>query len=351
MFADGGNRESVHALGLISGGLDSTLAAALLLKQGIQVTGLNFYTGFCTLEHRRRMKNADKEKLENPALKTEKKVMFPVELIDISKDYLELVTHPRYGYGKNANPCIDCRIMMLRRAKELMAEFAADFIFTGEVLGQRPMTQMQRTLDLIEKRADLKGYLLRPLSAKLLPPTIPEERGWLDREQLKDFRGRTRKPQIELAKQFGIEDYPQPAGGCCFLTDPGYSRKFFDLLDHRDERTVSIEDFELLKVGRHLRVKEDLKLVVGRNEAENAYLKRFRKNHISLEALDYVGPLTLIEGEDSPENRYLGAAVTARYSDAPQDKIVKVKIVNRKCEDIIEIEPVSKEDTDGWLIR
>jgi len=341
----------IHALGLISGGLDSTLAAALLLRQGIEVTGLNFHTGFCVLDHHRQMGERKTRDLENPALKAESKLYFPVELIDISQDYLDLVTHPRYGYGKNANPCIDCRIMMLEKAKTLMPEYEADFIFTGEVLGQRPMTQMRRTLDLIERKSELAGYLLRPLSARCLPPTVPEQEGWVDRTKLKGFQGRTRKPQMALAEELGVKDYPTPAGGCCFLTDPGYARKFFDLLEHRAERVVSMEDFTLLKVGRHLRLRPDVKLIVGRNEKENEFLRRFAESYVTFEVIDEVGPLTLLEGQDNPDNRHLAAAVTARYSDAPPGKLVEVEIGGRGKGEIIQVEPALREQTDNWIIK
>ncbi len=338
-----------RALGLISGGLDSTLAAALLLKQGIEVTGVNFYTGFCVIEHHRQMGRKD-DKVQNPALKAERKLLFPVETVDISREYLELVTHPRYGYGKNANPCIDCRIMMLQKAKAMMEREGFDFIFTGEVLGQRPMTQMRRTLNLIERRSGLEGALVRPLSAQLLPETIPEKGGLIDRSQLKGFQGRTRKPQIALAEELGVTDYPSPAGGCCFLTDPVYSRKFFDLLDHRTERTASMDDFTLLKVGRHLRVKPDLKVVVGRNEMENEYLRRFTPRWISFEVVGPPGPLTLMEGADTEANRLIAASVTARYSDSPSGERVKVRVVDSADEDLLEAFPVSNEDTSKWLI-
>jgi tRNA U34 2-thiouridine synthase MnmA/TrmU len=341
----------VHALGLISGGLDSTLAAALLLKQDLEITGVNFHTGFCTLDHRRVLGKGPLVELENPALKAEKKLLFPVELVDISKEYLELVTNPRYGYGKNANPCIDCRIMMLQKAKAMMLEIGADFIFTGEVLGQRPMTQMRKTLSLIERRAGLEGFLLRPLSALLLPPTIPELKGWVNRSLLKDFNGRTRKPQMALAKEFGINEFPQPSGGCCFLTDPGYARKFFDLLDHREKREISAEDFELLKVGRHLRVKDDLKVIIGRNQKENEYLRqRYAEKYISFEVIGPPGPLALMEGTDTKQNRKLSASITARYSDAPKNKKAQVKVINFQGENVIEIYPIEAEYTARWII-
>ncbi len=341
----------IHALGLVSGGLDSTLAAALLLQQEIEVTGLNFHTGFCVLDHHRQMGERKMRDLENPALKAESRLYFPVELVDISQDYLDLVTHPRYGYGKNANPCIDCRIMMLEKAKAMMAEYEADFIFTGEVLGQRPMTQMRRTLDLIERKSELTGYLLRPLSALCLPMTVPEKEGWVDRTKLKGFQGRTRKPQMALAEELGVKDYPTPAGGCCFLTDPGYARKFFDLLEHRAERVVSMEDFTLLKVGRHLRPLPELKLIVGRNEKENEFLRRFEYRYITFEVMDEAGPLTLMEGLDNAENRRLAAAVTARYSDAPPGKLTNVEVSGQGKKEIIKVELVLREQTDEWIIK
>ena len=345
------NSKNAHGLGLISGGLDSTLAAALLLEQGIEITGVNFHTGFCFLDHQRAIGRISADKLENPALKTEKKLFFPIELIDISEEYLELVTHPRYGYGKNANPCIDCRIMMLEKAKEMMESLQADFVFTGEVLGQRPMTQMRRTLALIERRAGLEGYLLRPLSAKLLPPTIPEEEGLVDRDKFMDFHGRTRKPQMALAEKMGISEDPAPAGGCCFLTDPGYAKKFFDLLEHRQNRSVDIDDFTLLKVGRHLRVKSDLKVIVGRDEKENLFLQKYCSKYTNFETLNYPGPIALMEGDETEENRRITAAITARYSDAPQDELAQVKVSDESGDSVIEVFPVSKRETDRWLIK
>jgi tRNA U34 2-thiouridine synthase MnmA/TrmU len=345
------DKSQIHALGLISGGLDSTLASALMLKQGITVTGLNFYTGFCVLDHKRQMSESEDQNLLNPALKTEKKLLFPVELVDISQEYLKLVLNPRYGYGKNANPCIDCRIMMLEKARDLMPEFSADFIFTGEVVGQRPMTQMRRTLQMIERKAGLEGLLLRPLSALLLPQTIPEIKGWVDRNKLKAFSGRSRKPQMELAQELRINEYPTPSGGCCFLTDPGYSRKFFDLLDHRNPRIADRDDFVLLKVGRHLRIKSDLKVIVGRNQKENEFLRRFAHGMISFEVEGPPGPLTLMEGADSSENRQIAASITARYSDAPEGNIASVKMLKGENEEIIPVLPCDKKLTSQWVIK
>ncbi|MBL7190294.1 hypothetical protein ISS30_01235 [bacterium] len=341
----------VKAIGLISGGLDSTLAAKLMLQLGVDVLGLNFHTGFCLTDHRKQMKQGSPEKLRNEALRAGNDLNFPVETINIAHEYLQLVTNPRYGYGKNANPCIDCRIMMLKKAKIIMEDEGADFIFTGEVLGQRPMTQMRGTLRLIEKRAGLERMILRPLSAKLLPVTIPEEMGLIDRSKLKDFHGRSRKPQLSLAGELGVTDFPQPAGGCCFLTDPGYSRKFFDLLDHRQQRTVNTDDFTLLKVGRHLRVKDDLKVVVGRNESENSFLRRFTPKMVSFEVIGPPGPLALMEGDDTDENRTIAAQITARYSDAPPGSAVKVKVIDDSAEAELEVIPIDENLTDLYIIR
>lgn len=340
-----------HALGLVSGGLDSTLAAALMLKQDIDVTGLNFHTGFCVLDHHRQMGKHGERDLDNPALKAESKLYFPVELIDISEEYISLVTNPRYGYGKNANPCIDCRIMMLKKAKELLKTMDADFVFTGEVIGQRPMTQMRRTIELIERRAGLEGLIVRPLSAKLLPPTIPEEKGWIKRDLMKGFSGRTRKPQMALAEELGLHEYPTPAGGCCFLTDPAYARKFFDLLNHRSERNASAEDFTILKVGRHLRVSPDLKVITGRNESENEFLRRFAGKYIGFEVIGPPGPFALMEGAETEENIKLAASITARYSDAPAGSECKVEVIQRGNAEIVNVFPVSSEYTDKWVIR
>ena len=331
--------------------MDSTLASALLLQQGIEVYGVNFNTGFCLTNHRRMMRNAPAKKLRNEAVRAGKDLDFPLEIVNISREYLELITNPRYGYGKNANPCIDCRIMMLQKAREIMEREGADFIFTGEVIGQRPMTQMRGTLKLIERRAGLEGLILRPLSAKILPPTLPEERGLIDRERLKDFNGRSRKPQIALAKELDIDDYPQPAGGCCFLTDPGYARKFFDLLDHREKREVTVEDFTLLKVGRHLRVKDNLKVIVGRNEKENDFLQFYVPQWTSFEVVGAPGPLALLEGDDTDENRRIAAEITARYSDAPPGVPAEVRVVDSSGEYAIMVEPVDESLTDKCIIR
>src|SRR5574341_1667312 len=248
------------AIGLISGGLDSTLAMALVKRQGIEVKAITFYTGFCITEtQRRKGGRADGSMPRNEALRAAADLESEVELVDISgPDYLEMLLRPRFGYGANANPCVDCRIFMMKRAKEIMEREGADFVFTGEVLGQSPKSQRRDTLRIIERESGMDGRLLRPLSAKLLKPTVAEQEGLVDRERLLDVSGRGRQRQIALAAEMGLTDWPQPAGGCCFLTDESFAQKFFDLLGAREAagegRRITEEEVILLTVGRHFRL-------------------------------------------------------------------------------------------------
>jgi tRNA U34 2-thiouridine synthase MnmA/TrmU len=345
--------KQIRALGLISGGLDSTLAACLLQRQGIDVVGVNFHTGFCITDTRRRIrrkKDAGKT-LRNEALRAGSDLGFPLEVVDVSEEYIRIVTNPRWGYGKNANPCVDCRIMMLRRAKEMMPDFDADFVFTGEVLGQRPMTQYRTTLRQIEKQSGLEGFLLRPLSAKKLPETEVERRGWVNRERLKDFSGRSRKPQLLLAEEFGIVDFPQPAGGCCYLTDPAFGRKFFDFLRHLPpERPVRLEDFILLKVGRHLRLDDKLKIILGRDEAENDFLEHYTRGRWALRAVEVVGPLGLAEGDLSDAELERGARVLARYSDGRELPSVRVLCEKNGFSREFTVQPMSPDEAEKYIL-
>ncbi len=211
----------VRAIGLLSGGLDSTLAARVLLEQGIEVVGLHYSTGFCMNDHRRALARPDEDprRMRNEGLRAGSDLGIPIEVLDAGEEYLKMVLSPKHGYGRFANPCIDCRIFMLHGAADYMREHGGHFVFTGEVLGQRPMSQHLQSLNLIEKQCGLAGHLLRPLSARHLPPTLPETLGWVDRERLLGIAGRSRKEQMSLAERWGISDYPQPSGGCCFLAD------------------------------------------------------------------------------------------------------------------------------------
>ncbi len=315
------------ALGLISGGLDSTLALKIVRDVlGCEVRAITFYTGFCITEtQRRRGGRRDGTMPRNEALRAGADLETEVELVDISdQGYLDIITHPKYGYGANANPCVDCRIDMFRRAKAILEEWGGDFVFTGEVLGQRPKSQRRDTMWVVERDSGLEGRLLRPLSAKLLEPTIAEREGLIDREKLFGISGRGRKPQMALAREYGIEDWPQPAGGCCYLTDESFARKFFDVVERREDRHIEREEIVLLATGRHFRLSERVKLIVGRDEGENAALDRFQSGRYRIEAVGPMGPVGLVEGEPGPEERRLASAILARYGKGRELPTVKI---------------------------
>ncbi len=267
----------------------------------------------------------------------------------LGDEYLSMVRNPKYGYGKNLNPCIDCRILMLKKSKEIMEELGASFVITGEVLGQRPKSQHRKALKTIEMESDLEGLILRPLSAKLLEPTIPEEKGWVDREKLLDFCGRTRKPQIKLAAIFGIKDYPCPAGGC-LLTDPKFAKRMRDLVEHTPEFTIN--DVELLKIGKHFRFSKDTQIVVGRDKEENEKLFKLGKNgDFFLEIRDYPSPITLLRGKNEKALE-IAARITARYSDAREEKQIIVflwKKDSSEREEIV-ISPLEQGEIEKYRI-
>lgn len=312
-----------RAVALFSGGLDSTLAVRLLQDQGVEVKALHFYTGFCITEHKRRLglKREDGSHYVNPALKAAARIGVPIEIVDISEEYFHIILNPKYGYGKNVNPCVDCRIFMLKKAKEIMEKEGYHFVITGEVLGQRPMSQTYERLMLIEKEAGLEGYVLRPLSAKLLPITVPEKLGWVDREKLLDIRGRSRKKQIALAKKYGLE-YEQPAGGCCYLTDENYAYRFKEALEV--EKLITREDLVLFSVGRHFRLPSGIKLIVARNEGEVNFLKGFKNRYSYAYRKDGKGTFALIKGTPTEEEKSLIADIVARYSKNEECPVVLV---------------------------
>ncbi len=294
-----------QALLLFSGGLDSSLALKLMVDQGIKLVALNFITPFCTCNRKGRCESQH----------VAEKFGIPLRVFNIGNEYLELIRKPRFGYGSHMNPCLDCRIFMLKKAKAYMEEVGAEFIVTGEVLGQRPMSQHKQALKLIEKEAGLEGKILRPLSAKLLKPTEAEQDdGPVEREQLLDIRGRSRKPQIALAEKLGVEDYVCPAGGC-LLTDPQFAKRIKDLFQHTDN--VTVRDVEILKVGRHFRLSPETKVIIGRDDQENQRLLRMaREDDLCLRVTDFPGPITLLRGEQTPENVGKAARLVVRYSDA-----------------------------------
>ena len=326
----------MKAIALLSGGLDSTLAARLVLDQGIELEALNFMTVFCTCTNKGATCLASQKAVETLGI--------PLRVFNVSEEYLNVVRNPKHGYGSNMNPCIDCRIFMLKKAKAYMEESGGSFIITGEVLGQRPMSQRRDAMRLIEKEAGLEGLILRPLSAQFLPVTLPEREGWIDREKLLNIQGRSRKPQMKLAEQFNIRDYPCPAGGC-LLTDPGFARRIRDLMEHQYD--FSLNDVHLLKFGRHFRISPTVKLVVGRNEEENQKIETFSQaGDVLLKTVRYPGHVSLLRGEADETERERAASITARYSKAKgMDKVeIHYQKVEREEEKSIFVSPLSEAE-------
>jgi len=269
--------KKTKALLLFSGGLDSLLAAKILQEQGIKVEAVFFKSYFFNIKE------------------ISKNLEFKLRIVDISDKQFEIVKNPKHGYGKNMNPCIDCHLLMFKEAKKLMEKEGFDFIATGEVLNERPMSQNQKSLALIERESGLTGRLLRPLSAKLLDTTEVEKKGIVDRDKLYAIKGKSRKKQIELAKKFKIKDYPTPAGGC-LLTDPEFSKKLRELLEKNKE--ISKSDLKLLYYGRHF-WHNNVKIVVGRNEAEDKEIEKLKQEgDVLIELKDISGPMTLVRGKD-----------------------------------------------------
>ncbi|MEM2910887.1 MAG: hypothetical protein QW146_00085 [Candidatus Bathyarchaeia archaeon] len=326
----------MKALALLSGGLDSTLAVKLILDQGIHVEAVNFVTPFCLCRRG-----------GCGAYEVAKRFNVPLKVMNVGLDYLRVVRKPKFGYGRGMNPCIDCRIFMLKRAKKYAKEIGASFIFTGEVLGERPMSQHRKALEIIEKEAGLKGKILRPLSAKLLPKTEAEIKGWVDRKKLLDIRGRSRKKQIELAKKSGINDYPCPAGGC-LLTYKEFANKLKDLFNHK--KKISLKDIQLLKVGRHFRYGKN-KIIVGRNQNENELLLKLKaKSDYAFEAQGCGSPITLLQGPKTKGAIEKAAQLTAFYSDRKTGK-VNVKFGREKLEKQIVVNIPTKEEVEAIKVR
>ena len=319
--------EPRKAVALVSGGLDSLLAAKVIQEQGIHVEGINFYTGFCVEGHTHAIRKKDKAKPKrNNALWVAEQLGIKLHIIDIIEEYKDVVINPKHGYGANLNPCLDCKVFMVQKAREWIEKKDFDFIITGEVIGQRPMSQRKDTMPVIASESGADELLLRPLCAKNLEPSKPELEGWVDRDRLYGFEGRTRKPQMALAASFGFEDYAQPAGGCCFLTDKQYSHKLADLWKARGERRYELDDIMLLKVGRHIRPRPNFKMIIGREEGENKFLHGYRKQYTHLLTTSHNGPLVLLDGETSEDDLDLAAQITARFSQGRHAEKVDVEV-------------------------
>lgn len=329
------------ALALVSGGLDSALAVKLIVDQGIDVEAVNFVSPFCLCG-----------KGGCGASEVAKRINIPLKTISVGEEYLRIVRKPRFGYGKNMNPCIDCRIFMLKKAKKYAEKTGASFIITGEVLGQRPMSQHGRALNVIEQEAGLKGMILRPLSARLLSMTDAEKRGLVNRQTLLAIEGRSRKKQIGLAEEMKVTGYSCPGGGC-LLTYKEFASKLKDLFEHK--KKVSLKDVQMLRVGRHFRFGKN-KIIVGRNEAENKLLMRMKMpNDYFFEVQDCGSPITLLQGPKTRTAVKTAAELTAYHSDRKQgavsvrfgkkefDKSIRTQIPSQKEIEQLRITPTKKQ--------
>lgn len=327
-------KNKVRALGLCSGGLDSTLAGLVLRKQQIEVEWISFETPFFSADKARRAAG---------------QTGIPLTVENISDEYITMLRHPNCGYGQHMNPCLDCHALMFRVAARFMKERKFDFLFSGEVVGQRPMSQTKPSLRYVEKNSDCDGYILRPLSARLLPETIPEKEGLVDREQLLDIYGRGRKRQIQLAKQFGLTDYPAPAGGC-LLTAKGYSNRLRDLFAHQETSTEN--ELHLLRYGRHFRLNDQSKLIVGRTQADNDNLLRLHnpKTDTVIEVSHFPGPIALLP-HGTKDVITLAASICTGYSKAPVLTAVEVSITSPESRSVVRVLGLLPSDVSKFLIE
>jgi len=325
--------EKKKVVALLSGGLDSQLAIKMMQEQGFDVSAVAIKTPFCDFDCGRGCGFEIRERADdlNVNLKT----------VYLGDEYIEMLKHPKHGIGAGFNPCIDCRSMMFDAAKKHMEDIGAEFIISGEVLGQRPMSQHAPALRTIEKESDLVGKIVRPLSAALLPETDPEKNGLIKRENLGMIRGRTRRNQLDMAKKYGIENPPN-AGGGCLLTEPQFGIKAKDLFSHTENPTIN--DIDLLKIGRHFRLDEQTKFIVGRNKDENEMIKAIAlPGDILLEAKDFVGPVSILRGSNAKEHLKFASSVTLRYSDAPNNEQAIVSIRDNDLVEEIASESAEEE--------
>ncbi|MCU0666506.1 MAG: tRNA 4-thiouridine(8) synthase ThiI [Candidatus Omnitrophica bacterium] len=325
-----------RAIALISGGLDSILASCVVKEQGIDVFPVKFIIPFLSAKK-------SKDTFDKTALVVKQKLGRILEEIDIQEEFLEMMRYPQHGFGSNMNPCIDCKILMLKKAGQLLKAGQADFLVTGEVLSQRPMSQNKQAINFIPGKAGLERLILRPLCAKLLPVTLPEEKGWVMREKLFSINGRSRKAQMELAEYFKIKDYAQPAGGC-LLTDPDFSRRLKDLIAHKQLKSKNVQ---LLKLGRHFRLNNHTKLVVGRNQQENLALEKMARpgDFLFYVDEDTAGPTAVGSGGMDDNLISLSCSVVARYSDIDKSKKTEImfqKVANGKEEKAL-VYPIDQE--------
>jgi tRNA U34 2-thiouridine synthase MnmA/TrmU len=318
---------------LLSGGLDSQLAIKMMQEQGFDVSAVAIKTPFCDFDCGRGCGFEIRERADDLDVN--------LKTVYLGDEYIEMLKHPKHGIGAGFNPCIDCRSMMFDAAKKHMEEIGAEFIISGEVLGQRPMSQHAPALRTIENESDLVGKIVRPLSAALLPETDPEKDGLIKRENLGMIRGRTRRNQLDMAKKYGIENPPN-AGGGCLLTEPHFGIKAKDLFSHTENPTIN--DIDLLKIGRHFRLDEETKFIVGRNKDENEMIKAISlPGDILLEAKDFVGPVSILRGSNAKKHLKFASSITLRYSDAPNDEQAIVSIINNELVEEIASQSAAEE--------
>jgi len=321
-------------LGLCSGGLDSILSALVLRRQGIEVEWVTFETPFFSAQKARQAAQI---------------TGIPLTIKNITASYIKMLKNPPCGYGQHMNPCMDCHALMFRHAGKIMQARGFDFLFSGEVVGQRPMSQTKPSLRYVEKNSGFDGFILRPLSAKILPETIPERKGLVKKEDFLDISGRSRKPQIDLAKKFGIADYPAPAGGC-LLCDKIFSIRLKDLFNHSE--TCSEAELHLLKHGRHFRSKENIKIIVGRNQRDNDNILKYYNSATDtiVKVSNFPGPTTLIPHAENREVIILAASICAGYSKVKETTPIEVSIQTPSGQEIIKVQPVAPSDVRHLMI-
>lgn len=342
----------MKAVGMYSGGLDSLLAASIMRREGFEVIAAHFYHGFNGCMKRELEQGPDQAWTPEPSVcETASRLGFTLEAADVSREFIPILLNPAHGYGVAANPCIDCHVFFARKAREIMEREGAAFVFSGEVVGQRPMSQHRPLLKHVENASGLAGRLLRPLSAKVLEETAPERDGLVNRERLYGFSGRSRKPQIELAREFGIDVIPQPAGGC-MLTDRSFGNRFKDMAGLPGKEPTTTELYAL-KTGRHLRLPGGLRVVVGRNEAENNYLSALLAGTAWRFQVDgaHAGAEVFALGDPTPEETGLIAAIAARYSKGRDSGAVSVQIQKGTHSSLVTVQPSRQEDIDPLLLH
>lgn len=327
-------KQAIHAFGLLSGGLDSMLAARVLQEQGLAVTGVTFVTPFF-----------GSARGEAAAAR----LGIPHKVVNITAPHLAMVKDPPHGYGRNMNPCIDCHAMMFAQAGRLLDEAGGGLLFSGEVLGQRPMSQNVKALRVVAEQSGYQDRIVRPLSAKLLPETSPEQEGLVDRERLLDIQGRSRKRQMELAEGYGLTEYPSPGGGC-LLTDPGFSLRLRELLEQQPE--ADDVDVNLLKYGRHFRLASGRKLVVGRHRQDNEEIEKLAQGRFAvLQASDFPGPLSLLAAGADAEEMQQAAGITVRYGKGAGSGEVEVLVVSPDGESLtVTARAMSQDELERWRV-